>query len=58
MYLPKEALTDSDLVELGIQPKNILKGVYIDHNFDRMGIWLGPRFFRGKVCPIYSLLSV
>lgn len=58
MYLPKEALTDSDLVELGIQPRNILKGVYIDHTFDRMALWHGPRFFRGEVRPIYILISI
>ena len=42
----------------GIQPKEILKGIYIDHTFDRMALWYGPRFFRGEVRPIYILLSV
>lgn len=58
MYLPRQALSDGDFEELGIQPKEILKGIYIDHTFDRMALWYGPRFFRGEVRPIYILLSV
>jgi len=58
MYLPIQALSESDLQDIGITPKEILKGIYIDHSFDLTAVWYGPRFFRGEVRPIYLVLSV
>lgn len=58
MYLPIQALSESDLQDIGIAKRDFLKGIYIDHSFDLTAVWYGPHFFRGEMHPIYLVLSV